>query len=276
MQFILLLILGGLGSGAVTGLAGASASTIITPLLTMFAGVPAYNAIAIALFTDVFSSSISAYTFWKNGNVDLKKGGQLTVIIVLGTIAGSYLAKFVSSAALGGISALSILLISINFLKKANRLEKEAKGLVEKQEEKLYFQDHKQIATVISGLLIGFICGFMGAGGGLMILLILTSIQGLDTKKGVGTSIFVMAFSALSGGIAHITELQPYDVSTGAYLPNDMGMLVAILITGVTSLIGARFAAKFANKTEEYNLLRIVAITFLVLVTAGVLRTVLS
>lgn len=275
MSFIFLLLLGGFGAGVVTGLAGASAAAIITPLLTLFAGVPAYNAIAIALFTDVFASSMSAFTFWKNGNIDLKKGKSLTVVIVIGSVFGSYIATLVSSDALGSLSAVMILFVSINFLKKANRMEKEQKGLVEKRDEKLYFQNHKKLGTIIAGLLVGFICGFVGAGGGLMILLILTSIQGLDTKKAVGTSVLIMTFAALSGGIAHTTDLQAFDVATGAFLPNDMSMLVAILITGFTSLIGANLAAKFANKTEEYNLLRIVAVTFLILVLSGALRTVL-
>ncbi len=272
MNFIFLLILSGFGAGVVTGLAGASAATIVTPVMTIFGGVPAYTAITIALFTDVFASLASAYTFWKNGNINLKKGMFLTIFVVIGSIIGSYLSTKVSSEALGNVSVVMIILVSLNFLKKANRLEKEAKGLIPKTEQKLYFQEYKTAAIIITGVLVGFLCGFVGAGGGLMILVILSTILGLDTKTGVGTSVLVMTFTALSGGLAHL----PVVLSNPEYaLPVDLNLAVAILAASVAGIIGAKIAAKFANKTEEYNLLRIVAVTFIVLIGSGFIRGLL-
>ena len=56
---------------------------------------------------------------------------------------------------------------------------------------------------MICGMLIGFICGFVGAGGGLMMLLILTSVLGYELKTAVGTSVFIMAFTAFTGAVSH-------------------------------------------------------------------------
>ena len=53
-------------------------------------------------------------------------------------------------------------------------------------------------------MLIGFICGFIGAGGGMMLLLILTSVLGYELKTAVGTSVFIMAFTALTGAVSHM------------------------------------------------------------------------
>ncbi len=266
--FILYLIASGFGAGVVTGLAGASAATIVTPILTVFAGVHAYTAITIALFTDVFASSMSAFTFWKNKNIDLKRGLKLSIFVVLGSVFGSYISTLVSSDALGKVSMISITLVSINFLKKARRLKAEDEGLIEKEEPKLLFQSHRSLAMIIAGIVVGFLCGFVGAGGGLMILLILSVILGLDTKTGVGTSVLVMTFTALAGGIAHIPGIQP--------LENGMSVFSAIMIAGFSGLIGAQIAARFANKTKEHNLLRIVAVTFLILVSTAVVRMVLA
>ncbi len=265
--FIFLLILSGFGAGVVTGLAGASAATIVTPIMTMFGGVPAYTAITIALFTDVFASSASAYTFWKNKNIDIKRGLYVSIFVVIGSVIGSYLSTKIDSSTLGKISMFMIIFISINFLRKANRLEKESKGEIEKTETKLYFQEYRTIAIIVSGLIVGFLCGFVGAGGGLMILVILSTILGLDTKTGVGTSVLVMTFTALAGGIAHIPGSEP--------LTAGMNLGVAIMIASVFGVIGAKIAAKFANKTKEYNLLRIVAVTFLVLIGSSLVRTIL-
>ncbi len=266
-MFTLLVILAGFGAGVVTGLAGASAANIVTPMLTIFGEVPAYTAITIALFTDVFASAISAYTFWKNGNINLKKGMFLAIFVVAGSIIGSYASTLIDSSALGTVSIVAILTVSINFLRKANRMQKEAQGLIEPEPPKVYFQDHKVVAMIVTGSLVGFLCGFVGAGGGLMILVILTAIVGVDTKTGVGTSVLIMTFTALSGGLAHLANVSP--------LPNGMNLLPAIIISGTASLVGAVIAARFANKTEEYNLLRIVAITFLTIIGVGLLRTII-
>lgn len=270
-MFVFLLILSGFGAGVVTGLAGASAATIVTPVMSIFGGVPAYTAITLALFTDVFASAASAYTFWKNGNINIKKGMFLSIFVVTGSVIGSYLSTLVSSSALGSLSVVMIVFISINFLRKANRMQKEDEGIIEKQEQKTLFPDHQTLGIVISGLFVGFICGFVGAGGGLMILVILSSILGLDTKTGVGTSVLVMTFTALAGGLAHL----PSVLTNPAYaLPVDINLGIAIIACGVFGIVGAKIAAQFANQTKEYTLLRIVACTFLVLVGSTFIRSV--
>ncbi len=271
-MFIFLLIIAGLGAGIVTGLAGASAATIVTPVMSMFGGLPPYTAITIALFTDVFASAVSAYTFWKNGNIDLKNGLFLSIFVVTGSIIGSYVGTLVESEALGKISVIAIVLLSISFLRKSIVKKKEDLGLIEVAEPELKFQKIKLPAIIFFGILVGFMCGFVGAGGGLMILVILTAILGLDTKTGVGTSVLVMAFTALSGGIAHFISV---DFPASDPLTSPMLLIGAIAISSVAAIIGAKVAASYANKTKEYVLLRIVALTFLILVSASVVRVVL-
>ena len=61
----------------------------------------------------------------------------------------------------------------------------------------------RAIQSVVCGVLIGFICGFIGAGGGMMMLLILTSVLGYELKTAVGTSVFIMTFTALTGAVSH-------------------------------------------------------------------------
>ncbi len=59
------------------------------------------------------------------------------------------------------------------------------------------------VQSVVCGVFIGFICGFIGAGGGMMMLLILTSVLGYELKTAVGTSVFIMTFTALTGAVSH-------------------------------------------------------------------------
>ncbi len=61
----------------------------------------------------------------------------------------------------------------------------------------------RAVQSIVGGVLVGFICGFVGAGGGMMLLLILTSVLGYELKTAVGTSVFIMTFTALTGAVSH-------------------------------------------------------------------------
>ena len=73
LEFIVYII-AGLGAGIGTGLAGLSAAAVISPMLITFLGFPAYEAVGIALASDVLASAASAYTYGKNKNIDIKDG----------------------------------------------------------------------------------------------------------------------------------------------------------------------------------------------------------
>ncbi len=101
-------------------------------------------------------------------------------------------------------------------------------------------------------MIIGLICGFIGAGGGMMMLLILTSVLGYELKTAVGTSVFIMTFTALTGSASHF-------VIKG--IPDFWCLLFCIFST----LLWARIAAKFANKATPKTLNRITGIVLAVL-----------
>ena len=62
IKILIVCLLAGLGAGLGTGFAGMSAAAVITPMLVTFLDIPAYEAVGIALASDVLASGISAYT----------------------------------------------------------------------------------------------------------------------------------------------------------------------------------------------------------------------
>ena len=64
----------GMGAGLGTGFAGMSAAAVISPMLIAFLGMDPYMAVGIALSSDVLASAVSAYTYHKNKNLDIKNG----------------------------------------------------------------------------------------------------------------------------------------------------------------------------------------------------------
>ena len=86
---ILVTFLAGMGAGLGTGFAGMSAAAVISPILITFLGIDPYMAVGIALSSDVLASAVSAYTYGKNKNLDVKNGLIMMVTVLLFTVVGS-------------------------------------------------------------------------------------------------------------------------------------------------------------------------------------------
>ena len=162
---VIVCLLAGCGAGLGTGFAGMSAAVVITPMLTTFLGMPAYSAIGIALASDVLASGVSAYTYHRNKNIDIRNGLVMMAAVLLFTFVGSFIASYVPNDAMGGTSVFMTTLMGIKFIVQPVNTTKEAMNAVSPKK--------RLIQSVIFGTLIGFICGFVGAGGGMMLLLVL-------------------------------------------------------------------------------------------------------
>lgn len=249
---ILVTFLAGMGAGLGTGFAGMSAAAVISPMLITFLDMEPYMAVGIALSSDVLASAVSAYTYGKNKNLDIKNGLIMMASVLAFTVVGSYTASLVPSTTMGNFSVFMTLLLGIKFIVKPVMTTKEAMlGVSAKK---------RAIQSLLCGMIIGFICGFVGAGGGMMMLLILTSVLGYELKTAVGTSVFIMAFTAFTGAVSHF-------VIGGA--PDIPVFILCVVFT----LLWARIAAVFANKASARTLNRA---TGVILVVLGIVVMVFS
>lgn len=239
---LIVCFLAGAGAGLGTGFAGMSAAGIISPLLLTFCGVPAYQAIGIGLVSDVLASAVSAYTYKRNGNLDVKNALSLLLCVLSMTIVGSFVASFLPDRTMGYMSQFGLLAIGIKFLVKPGRKV----GKVEKDSKA-----KRIIKSLVGGVLVGFICGFVGAGGGMMLLFVLTSFLGYEIHMAVGTSVFIMAFTALIGGASHIYI---------GGVPDIFCLISCVIFT----LIWARIASVIANKASEKTLSRIAGVIMVI------------
>lgn len=241
---IAITFLAGMGAGLGTGFAGMSAAAVISPVLIKFLNMDPYMAVGIALSSDVLASAVSAYTYGKNKNLDIKNGSIMMVSVLIFTVIGSYVASLLPSATMGNFSVFMTFLLGIKFISKPVMTTKEAMESV--SPKKRVYQ------SIISGVLIGFICGFVGAGGGMMMLLILTSVLGYELKTAVGTSVFIMTFTALTGAISHFAI---------DGIPDIKVWVLCVLFT----LLWARIAAVIANKASPKTLNRATGVVLIVL-----------
>ena len=235
-------IIASLGAGIGTGLAGLSAATVMVPMLIVlcpsFQGeTGAYQATAIALASDILGSAVTAGTYAKHKNIDIKRSWLIMACILVMCTVGSYVAFIVGNVVLGGFTLFLTFCIGIRFLVKPdtsreNPAEKGArlgwKGVV---------------LSLVCGIPIGFGTGFVGTGGGMMMLIVFTVFFGMELKTSVGTSTFIMTFTALIASVSHILihpaiVLEKWDV-----------MLVCIVVATIASLVSARFANRVKNRT---------------------------
>lgn len=223
----------GILAGIGTGFAGLSAASFITPILVSCLNFPAYEAVGIALFSDVMASALSAAVYRKSGNVNLQSATPLLISVLLFTVLGSILAYSVSVTTSGNSllsywAILAALGLGLKFLFHP----------VQHTPDNPVQWKAKPILIPLCCVFIGLTCGFQGVGGGLLILFTLTNVMDYEFKKAVGTSVFIMTFTALIGGSSH-------------FAINGLPDLGALALCSVFTATFAVLSACVANRINE-------------------------
>ena len=235
-------VVASLGAGVGTGLVGLSAATVMVPMLIVlcpsFTGeTGAYQATAVALASDILGSAVATYTYAKHKNIDLKRGWLIMAIILIMSAIGSYAAFLTGNVVLGGFTLILTVFIGIRFLVKPDF----AKRNPVKNGTKLGLKE--VVLSVVCGIPIGFGTGFVGSGGGMTMLIVLSAFFGMELKTAVGTSTFIMTFTALIASVSHIM------IHPAIFFEKWDVMLLCIVVATTASLVSARFANRVKNRT---------------------------
>ncbi len=243
-------------AGSITGLIGASGVMVIVPGLVML-GSSTFDAIGCSLFADALASLVVAWTYSRYGNLNLRQGWPIALGSILGAQLGSFISPNLPEMGVGGSFGVLLLVSAAMFWRKGSKkaaIKPEGKTTSNNDEVRGFLKvlrNNPKTSGTILGVLVGIISGILGAGGGVMILLILVFVMGYKVHEGVGTSTLIMAFTAASGALGHaFTGNLPMDIA----IPSAIG-----------TVVGGRLTAGFANKINEAVLGRIVGIIFAVL-----------
>ena len=228
-------------AGVSTGLVGLSAATAMVPIIIVlcpsFAGESGvYQATAIALASDILGSAVTTATYIRHKNIDLKRGWIMLVCIIGMCTIGSFAAWKVGNVVLGGYTLFLTFCIGIRFLVKPSTEREDAAA----RGERLNWKG--VVISLFFGLSIGFGTGFVGSGGGMMMLLVFTVLLGMELKVAVGTSTFIMTFTALIASVSHIM------IHPAILLERWPVLLYCMALTTTASLWSARFANRVDNR----------------------------
>jgi uncharacterized membrane protein YfcA len=242
----------GLIAGIITGQIGASGVMVIVPGLIML-GYSTFDAIGVSLFVDTVASLMVAWTYYQNGNLNLKQGWWIALGSVVGAQIGSFISSYIPEIGLSNSFGIFLIVTALIFWRRGNKVmipKAEDPTANQKTKNKLLvmLRTNVIISGITLGLLIGIVTGLLGAGGGVMILLILVFVMDYKMHEGIGTSTLIMAFTAASGAIGHAL--------TGN-LPRGVALCGAL-----GALIGGRISARLANRVNEAILSKIVGTMF--------------
>ncbi|MBN2121714.1 sulfite exporter TauE/SafE family protein [Candidatus Micrarchaeota archaeon] len=226
---LLIGLLIGLFSGTMSGAFGIGASSITIVLLRTLLGLPAGVAVATALPLSIPSAISGGATYCQSNMMKYKTaiacGGAGAVFSVLGAFATGYVPGELIMFLVAGAMFVSAYL-SLEEMRKDKRGERHAK---QNDGEKLGY-------SLLVGAIAGFSSGFLGIGGGILLVPLLSRLRGLPYRMAVPCSLVVMLIYIIPGSIAHFG------------LGNvDVPLLLAMVIGAV---IGARFGAKAAMNFE--------------------------
>jgi uncharacterized membrane protein YfcA len=253
MEYLLVLLIGCV-AGIVTGLIGASGVMVVVPALALL-GYSTSDAIGASLFIDTVASLVVAWTYYQNKHLNLKQGIWITIGSVTGAQIGSLISPSIPDVGLSSAFSIFLVITALIFWFRGARgvtpdLKSDDSAAPESRVLKL-LRSNVIASGLLLGVLVGIVTGLLGAGGGVMILLILVFVMQYEMHEGIGTSTLIMAFTAASGAIGH---------AVSSSLP-----LQAAIYGAVGTVIGGRFAARFANRVNESVLSKVVGGVFAVL-----------
>lgn len=263
-SFYFLSILVGFITGGITSLIGASGVMIIVPILTMFFNISVHNAIGTSLLVDVIASLTVSYSYYKNGNIDLKSGIWIALTSIFGAQLGASFASNMGEGNLSSSFGIVLLIAGIGTFRKSYKKKNEFPQNADskkKLNKLLKFEKtwQKILTALIIGFVIGILSGVFGAGGGVMILVALIVIMSFPLHKAIGTSTLIMAITALSSTIGYASR-------------GNIDIKLSILIS-IGAILGGLIGSRYANKINEKTLQKLVGVCFTLM---GITMTLLT
>lgn len=217
-------ILIGLLAGYLSGHFGLGGGLVTTPAIRLFLGYPAFIAVGTPLVVNIPTALSGAYTYNRRGLVDRSIVASLALAGVIGSIIGSYLTRFVSGHLILLITSFVIFILGMRFSFEGERTRRGRKI--------------NNLALNAAGIFIGIFSGFLGLGGGFLLIPFLTLIMGRDIKTAFGTSLTVVGAITIPGAVVHY------------YLGHVNLLLAAKIIIGVIpgAQLGARVAISLPSR----------------------------
>ena len=199
MPYDLRVVLVGLAAGYLSGQFGVGGGIVTTPGIRILLGRSELISLGTPLLAIIPTVASGAYVYSKKGLIDNELIFPLVVSGIIGIVFGSLATVLVSAHLLMLLTAFIILILGLRFM--AVQIEG-----VEQHIQQITFGNpvERRNASFLIGLGCGFFSGFLGLGGGILLVPSLNLLLRQNLKKAFGTSLIVIAFYAVPGSIIHL------------------------------------------------------------------------
>jgi uncharacterized membrane protein YfcA len=195
----------GAGIGLALGLLGGGGSVITVPVLVYAAGIDPAAAVAMSLAVVGGTSMVGAWFKHREQLVHKQATLMFGGVGMLGAWAGAHLTPMVSPQTLLVLFALLMVVIATIML-------------LRREEELTPKPECRPVRCLFSGLGVGLLTGFLGVGGGFLLVPAMVIFARLPMKMAIGTSLAVIAINSLAGLIGHGRQAAVDWPLTGAFL----------------------------------------------------------
>lgn len=227
--------------GVVLGLLGGGGSILSIPILVYLFQVEPVLASAYSLFIVGVTSFVGAIPKYRQQLVNLRTG----ILFGIPSITSIFTTRrwivpaipdiiwegddfiLTKRVLILGIFAVLMVLASMSMIRGKKEISSDQQNL-------------RPWLVAAEGLLIGFLTGLVGAGGGFLIIPALVFLTGLKFKTAVGTSLFIIAINSLSGFMGDVFNLT-------------IDWFFLLSITGL-AVVGIFAGNIFANKISSFSL----------------------
>lgn len=255
IEYYIGLILIGIVAGFASGLLGVGGGFLIVPFqyfLLKYIGVSPDLAMLISLGTSLAiiipTATSGAYKHSQKLDNIIGPGIKLGIFGIFGSLIGGFVAASLSSRVLEVIFGLLLLFIGVRNILSRDKQEKEA------------IFDFNLISIACTGIFVGFFSGLLGIGGGIFLIVILTTLLGFSMIRAIGTSSIFISLTAVGGTVSYI--ISGWGVNTFPYSLGYVSIINFILIA-CFSVPLAQIGAQYAHKLPEKRLKQVFGVVVL-------------
>ena len=213
--------------GLSLGLLGSGGSIITLPVLVYVAGIPAHEAVGMSLVVVGGTSAVGSLLNARRGSFDWKAGAFFAVSGMAGAFVGAKFTHLVSAPVLLLLFGALMLVVGARMLLK--------------NETDTLPRQCRFWRCLGAGVTVGMLTGFLGVGGGFLILPALVLFAGLEMKTAIGTSLAIIGLNCLGGLIGQLRYINLNWFLTLAFLAAAIaGMFAGTALTGRLSASATR------------------------------------
>ena len=240
---LIVVIVLGVTIGALTGLLGAGGGILTVPALVYLVGIPISSAVSTSLILGAIGP-LAALIPRLRGGVDWR--------MVL-PVAGAGVAAAFGGTFVGGLLSDDALLLAFAALMVASGVQ------MLRGRPRSEGSDHRPrlwaLRGIAVGVLVGFLTGLLGIGGGFITVPALIFLLGMSMRLAIGTSLVVATVNSLAGIVAHAGLSSP-----------DWGLIIAFAVPALvasflTALLAKRVSNSFLQRAFAVMILIVAAIT---------------